>query len=139
MRNASVSNLLNRPKFSSMRRKSETVRNVFHAAVIVGAIALPLAVLAPNAAHADTLKEVTTRGVVLTIAGMDVDVSYTPDGRFSAMEGAVTGTWRIQGETLCVTSNMQPAESCTLYPPDKKSGDAFDLVTDQGVVAIRIK
>jgi hypothetical protein len=115
------------------------MRNSFTTALIVGAIALPLLALGSGSAHADTLKEVTTKGVVLNIGGMDVDVAYTPDGKFTAMEGQVTGTWRIDGETLCVTSNFQPQESCTLYPRDKKSGDAFDLTTDQGTVTIRIK
>jgi hypothetical protein len=140
MRNVSVSNLLNRPRFASMRRKSERVRSAFHAAVIVGALVLPLAVFIPGAAHADTLKEVTTKGSMLIIDGFDpIEVTYTPDGKFTAMGGQVTGAWRIAGETLCTTTNLQPVETCALYPGDKKSGDTFDLVTDQGVVQIRIK
>jgi hypothetical protein len=132
MRNVSVSNLLNRPRFASMRRKSERVRSAFHAAVIVGALVLPLAVFIPGAAHADTLKEVTTKGSMLIIDGFDpIEVTYTPDGKFTAMG--------IAGETLCTTTNLQPVETCALYPGDKKSGDTFDLVTDQGVVQIRIK
>jgi hypothetical protein len=130
-------------KLSARRQKragaETTVRNGFATVLIVGAIALPIFALTPGAAHAETLKEITTRGIVLSMAGMDVDVKYTPDGKFSAMEGQVTGTWRIDGETLCVTSNFQPTETCTLYPRDKKSGDTFDLVTNDGVVQIRIK
>ena len=140
MRNASLANLPDRPLFSSPRQKTKTVWNIFHAAVIVGAIALPLVVLAPGAAHADTLKEVTTKGSVLVLEGFgDIDVVYTPDGKFTAMDGQVKGTWRVVGETLCTTTNFQPVETCALYPRDKKSGDTFDLVTDQGVVQIRIK
>jgi hypothetical protein len=90
-------------------------------------------------AFADTLKEVTTKGIVLSVGGMDIDVVYTPDGKFSAADGAVTGTWRIDGEKLCTTSNFAPAEECTVYPKDKKSGDTFDLTGPQGTATIRIK
>ena len=90
-------------------------------------------------AFADTLKEVTTKGIVLTVQGMDIDVSYTPDGKFTAMDGQVTGTWRIDGEKLCTTSNFAPEEECTAYPKDKKSGDTFDLTGPNGTATIRIK
>jgi len=90
-------------------------------------------------AFADTLKEVTTRGIVLTVQGMDIDVVYTPDGKFTAAEGAVTGTWRIDGDKLCTTSNFAPDEECTVYPKDKKSGDTFELTGPAGTATIRIK
>ncbi len=90
-------------------------------------------------AFADTLKEVTTKGIVLTIQGMDIDVVYTPDGKFTAAEGQVTGTWRIDGDKLCTTSNFQPDEECTAYPKDKKSGDTFELTGPAGTATIRIK
>ena len=96
-------------------------------------------VLLATAASADTLQEVTTRGIVLTAGGMDIDVAYTPDGKFTAMNGQVTGTWRIDGDKLCTTSNFQPEESCTEYPKGKKAGDSFDLTTPQGTATIRIK
>ena len=90
-------------------------------------------------AFADTLKEVTTKGIVLTIQGMDIDVVYTPDGKFTAAEGQVTGTWRIDGDKLCTTSNFQPEEECTAYPKDKKSGDTFELTGPAGTATIKIK
>ena len=90
-------------------------------------------------AFADTLKEVTTKGIVLTIQGMDIDVVYTPDGKFPAAEGQVTGTWRIDGDKLCTTSNFQPEEECTAYPKDKKSGDTFELTGPAGTATIKIK
>lgn len=104
------------------------------------AIILAAAVLALGSpALADTLQEVTTKGIVLTAQGMDIDVTYTPDGKFTAMDGQVTGTWRIDGEKLCTTSNYEPTESCTAYPADKVSGDSFEVTSDQGTVAIKIK
>lgn len=101
------------------------------------AAAAALAIATP--AFADTLQEVTTKGIILSVQGMDIDVTYTPDGKFTAMDGQVTGTWRIDGEKLCTTSNFEPAESCTAYPHDKKSGDSFDLTSPQGTATIKIK
>mgnify|MGYP001603635585 CR=1 FL=1 len=95
--------------------------------------------LTAGAAAADTLQEVTTKGIVLSVQGMDIDVTYTPDGKFTAMEGQVTGTWRIDGDKLCTTSNVDPNESCVAYPKDKKSGDTFDVTGPAGTAAIRIK
>ncbi|WP_293907100.1 hypothetical protein [Phenylobacterium sp.] len=106
---------------------------------------LAAAVLAPTVlafaapAFADTLQEVTTRGIVLTIQGMDIDVTYTPDGKFTALDGQVTGTWKIDGDKLCTSSNFDPNVTCVAYPHDKKSGDSFDVTSDQGTATIRIK
>ena len=90
-------------------------------------------------AAAGTLEEVTTKGIVLTIQGMEIDVKYTPDGKFTALDGQVTGEWRIDGEKLCTKSNFDPEEQCIAYPKDKKSGDSFELTGPQGTATIRIK
>jgi hypothetical protein len=90
-------------------------------------------------ALADTLQELTTHGMVLTVQGMDIDVTYTPDGKFSALDGQVTGTWRIDGDKLCTTSNVDPTEQCVAYPHDKKSGDSFEVTGPQGSAMIKIK
>jgi hypothetical protein len=95
--------------------------------------------LMASVAAADTLQEVTTNGIVLTVQGMDIDVTYTPDGKFTAMDGQVTGTWRIEGDKLCTTSNFEPQESCVAYPKDKKSGDSFDVTGPAGTATVRIK
>lgn len=87
----------------------------------------------------DTLKEVTTKGVVLSAGGFEIDVTYTPDGKFTAAEGAVFGTWRIDGEKLCTTSNFAPDEECVAYPTGKKSGDTFEVVGGQGPANVTIK
>jgi hypothetical protein len=89
-------------------------------------------------AFAETLQEVTTRGIDIVIGDMTFKVDYTPDGKFSAAEGQVTGTGRIDGEKLCTTSNIQPEESCVAYPLGKKSGDSFELTSPQGTVTIKI-
>ena len=104
--------------------------------LLIAAAALALMV---GSAAAETLKEVTEHGIVLTVQGMDIDVVYTPDGKFTAMEGQVTGTWRIDGDKLCTSSNFDPNETCVAYPKDKKSGDTFELTGPQGTATIRIK
>ena len=96
-----------------------------------------MALAAPAAAG--TLEEVTTKGIILTVQGMEIDVKYTPDGKFTALDGQVTGDWRIDGDKLCTKSNFEPEEQCIAYPKDKKSGDSFDLTGPQGTATIKIK
>ena len=96
-----------------------------------------LAFAAPAAA--ETLDEIVKHGIVLTIGGMDIDVAYTPDGKFTAMDGQVTGTWKVDGDKMCTSSNFDPNETCVEYPKGKKSGDTFDLTSPQGTATIRIK
>lgn len=104
---------------------------------------LPVALAAfalTASAFADTLKEVTTHGIILNIGGMDIDITYTPDGKFTGLDGQLTGTWKIKDDALCTTSNFAPDESCSVYPKDKKSGDSFELTGPDGtVVTIKIK
>jgi hypothetical protein len=100
------------------------------AALALGAIATP--------ALADTLEEVTSHGMVVTIADMDIDVAFTPDGKFTALGGAISGTWKIDGDKLCTTTAEQ-GESCTTYPSGKKSGDTFDVSNEQGSAKVHIK
>ena len=90
-------------------------------------------------AFADTLQEVTTHGIVITLGDMQIEVIYTPDGKFTAADGQVTGTWKIDGEKLCTTSNFDPNESCVAYPTGKKSGDSFEVTGPQGSAMVKIK
>jgi len=103
-------------------------------ASIVAAAAAPA-----FAQGATTLQEVTTKGIVLSAGGFEVDVDYKPDGSFTAMDGAVTGKWRIDGEKLCTSSNFEPDESCVAYPAGKKSGDSFEVTGPAGTATIKIK
>ena len=108
--------------------------------LITSAAAATAAVLAlTGPAAAGTLEEVVKHGIILTVQDMQIDVIYTPDGKFTALDGQVTGTWRIDGDKLCTVSNFDPNESCIAYPKDKKSGDSFELTGPQGSVTIKIK
>jgi len=104
---------------------------------LVSALAGAAAILATPAA-ASTLTEVTTHGMVVTIADMDIDVSFTPDGKFTALNGAITGTWRIDDDKLCTTT-PEAGENCSVYPKDKKSGDTFEVSNEQGSAKVHIK
>jgi hypothetical protein len=117
--------------------KDTSMRTVIMALSALGG-ALALATAATSAL-ADTITEMTTHGIILILGDMEIPVTYTPDGKFSAMDGAVTGTWRVDGDKLCTVSSADPEDRCVVYPKDKKSGDTFTLDTPQGAVQIRIK
>jgi hypothetical protein len=105
---------------------------------ILIAAGVTLALAAP--AFADTLQEVTTKGVVMSVQGMDIPIAYKPDGTFSVeVQGqSITGRWRIDGTKLCTTSTMSPEERCTEYPTGKHSGDSFEITGAMGAVTIKI-
>jgi hypothetical protein len=98
---------------------------------------LMLAVSAPALAQtaADTLKNVTTKGTVMTgtIQSMDVTyiTDYAADGTYrtsiEGMDRIMTGKWRIEGDKLCTRGDGNPADMCTAYPAGKKPGDTFDV------------
>lgn len=92
------------------------------ATAVIGAIAIQAA---PD--NADTLKAVITHGIVMSLYGMKIPVTYTPDGKFTAQPpGApVMGDWRIEGEKLCTRTPDSPTETCAVYPAGKGSGDTF--------------
>ncbi len=89
---------------------------------------------------ADTLSEVTTRGVILKVQGFEIPVTYKNDGTFTieAMGQSVTGAWRIDGAKLCTSSDIQPEERCTEYPAGKKSGDEFEVQGAMGAMTVKI-
>ncbi len=105
--------------------------------ILTTAIVAGLAIATP--VLADTLSEVISHGIVLSLGDMDISVTYTPDHKFTAMDGQVTGAWRIDGDKLCTSSNFDPNESCVAYPKDKKSGDTFTIDTPNGGVQIKIR
>lgn len=108
---------------------------------ILPTLAIALALAAPALAQEKTtLQHMVEHGIVVKFPGVDIehDVAYLPDGKFSAMNGQATGTWRIEGEALCAKGATDPAEVCTRYPAGKKPGDIFDVDAPQGAVTIQI-
>jgi hypothetical protein len=103
------------------------------------ALAATLVIASATPVLADTLQEVTTHGMVIMLGDMQIEVTYTPDGKYTAADGQVTGTWKIDGDKLCTTSNFDPNENCVPYPKGKKSGDSFEVTGPQGSATVRIK
>jgi hypothetical protein len=96
------------------------------------------AIAAPALAQEKTtLQHMIEKGIIVKFPGLDLDVFYHADGKYSARGGTVTGTWRIEGEALCAKA-ADGAEQCTLYPAGKKPGDEFDVEGPSGQVTIRI-
>ena len=92
------------------------------------AIALALALiaapaLAQEAAPAsDTIKEVTAKGVIFDVMGMEIDMDFKADGK-----------------KLCLTIPGMIENQCTEYPDGKKSGDSFEVVTEMGAMNVKIR
>jgi hypothetical protein len=106
---------------------------LFLSAIAVMSVAGPAVAQEPT-----TLDYVTTKSVVMKVAGQEFPITYTPDGKLSVNNGMITGTWKIVGETLCSTNSMDPTEVCILYPPGKKPGDEFEVLSPQGPFTIQI-
>jgi hypothetical protein len=110
-------------------------------------VALLLAMAAPAmaepqnapAANADTYKEVVAHGVVIVTPDLEIDVVFSPDGKFVALGGLSKGVWRIDGDKMCSTPSETMIESCGVYPAGKKSGDTFEIQAPTGSVTLRIK
>lgn len=108
--------------------------------IFAAAFAAPLALLAVSApARAETVDEIAAHGMIITIADMAIDLSFTPDGKFTGFDGQITGTWKIDGDKMCTSSNLDPNVTCVAYPKGYKSGDTFQLDTPQGSVPVKIK
>lgn len=93
---------------------------------------------AQTPSNADTYKAIVEHGVVIMTPGLDIDVKFTPDGRFTALRGASSGVWHIDGEKMCSTPSDTLIETCGVYPPGKKSGDTFEIAAPSGSVTVRI-
>jgi hypothetical protein len=92
-----------------------------------------------QAANADTYKAVIAHGVIIVAPEMEIDVAFTPDGKFTAFRGMSSGVWRIDGDKLCSTPNETLIEGCAVYPAGKKSGDTFEVKAPGSNVTIRIR
>jgi len=104
----------------------------------VAAISLLLLAAATPAA-ADTAQEIAAHGMTLAFQGSSVELTFTPDGKFTGMNGQINGTWRIDGDKVCSSGGARPGESCMICPPDKKSGDSFQVTLPAGLATVRIK
>jgi hypothetical protein len=105
---------------------------------IIAAIAASGLALMASAAVAETLDDFTSKGGTLTIEGLPaIDIKFTPDGKFSAMQGLLNGAYKVDGDKLCLKGD-DGNETCTAYPKGKKSGDTFEVEMPQGKTAVKI-
>ena len=109
------------------------------ALLTLAALALINRAHAQTSPNADTYKQVIEHGVVILTPDLEIDVNFTPDGRFRALGGLSKGTWRIEGEKLCSTPDETQMETCSVYPAAKKSGDQFEVNSPSGRVTVKIK
>jgi hypothetical protein len=87
----------------------------------------------------DTIKAMTEKGVLFDVMGMPIDMEFKADGTFTGMAGAFAGTWKADGPKLCLTIPGMIENQCTEYPTGKKSGDKFEVTTENGPMGVTIR
>ncbi|NDD65922.1 MAG: hypothetical protein EBZ36_18390 [Acidobacteria bacterium] len=111
--------------------------------MILAALSLAVAspALAQEAAPASsTIKEVVAKGITMEVQGQSFNIDYTADGKFTGGDGMFSGTWKADGDKLCLSlPDMGVENQCTVYPADKKSGDSFEITGEMGSMTVRIR
>ncbi|WP_084397675.1 hypothetical protein [Henriciella aquimarina] len=100
----------------------------------------PLAAQAQGQAN-DTLRHVLNRGAVITAQGFTIPMTFEEDGTYhgQAADAEFEGTWRVNDDRLCTASLMSQTETCVTYPPGRRPGDVFDVVSPTlGRMSVRI-
>jgi hypothetical protein len=88
----------------------------------------------------DTVKAVIEKGVSMEAQGNVGTIEYKPDGTFSGFDGMFSGTYKADGNKLCITVEaFGMVDACQAYPDGKKSGDTFDLTSDMGTMQVTIR
>lgn len=109
-------------------------------ALIAGLLTAPaFAQDADPAPASDTVKAVTTNGVIMEVGGNEFDIMYAEDGTFIGGGGMFEGTWKADGDKLCITIPGMVENQCQAYPDGKAAGDSFDLESDMGPMRITIR
>lgn len=96
------------------------------------------AAFAQAPAAGTTLATVIAKGAVFSIQGMDIEMTFKPDGSFDG-GGLFGGKYKVDGKKLCLEITDFGMTTCSEYPDGKKSGDAFQIQTDMGPLDVRIK
>ncbi len=112
------------------------LKTLLLAAVVVAAPAFAQEAAAPS----DTVKAVIEKGVSMDVQGNVGDIEYKSDGTFSGFDGMFAGTYKTNGNKLCITVEaFGLVDQCQEYPDGKKSGDSFTLASDQGEMQVTIR
>lgn len=106
------------------------------AAALLAAPALAQDAPAPPS---DTIKAVLEKGVTIDVGGMTGVIEYKADGTFSGFDGQFAGTYKADGNKLCITVPGMIENQCQEYPAGKKSGDTFELTSDMGPLKTTIR
>ncbi len=105
------------------------------------ALALAAPALAQDAAPpSDTVKAVVEKGVSMEVMGQAGTIDYKADGTFSGFDGQFAGTYKTNGNKLCISVEAFGIDNqCTEYPDGKKSGDTFEVPSDMGPLKVTIR
>lgn len=110
--------------------------------MLVAAAAIAIAPAVAQTAPSDTLAVILSNGVKMNVPAMGAagDIEYKADGTFAGFDGQYSGTYKVDGTKMCVTSAIGEDNTCIEYPVGKKSGDVFKLTHPiAGEVEITIK
>ena len=106
------------------------------AAAMLAAPALAQDVTPPS----DTVKAVVEKGVTMEVMGQAGDIEYKADGTFSGFDGQFEGTYKTNGNKLCITVEaFGMVDQCTEYPDGKVAGDTFEIPSDMGPLKVTIR
>lgn len=90
----------------------------------------------------DTLRAALANGLRLTLGRQVITIDYHEDGTYSARQAGMNaeGYWRIEGDSLCVRSELSLIETCTKYPEGQRPGDTFEVTSPAlGLVKVTIR
>ena len=88
----------------------------------------------------DTVAAVVAKGVSMDVGGNVGNIDYKADGTFSGFDGMFSGTYKTNGDKLCITVEaFGLTDACQAYPAGKKSGDTFTLESDMGPMQVTIR
>ena len=91
-------------------------------------------------APSDTIALVLEKGVTMDVQGNVGDIEYKSDGTFSGFDGMFAGTYKANGNKLCITVEaFGIVDQCQEYPDGKQSGDSFELTSDMGPMKVTIR
>jgi hypothetical protein len=96
----------------------------------------PMPATTPAAPPNDTLTVILAHGDSIDVGGMSFDLTFKPDGTFTG--GEFAGTYKVDGDNLCITIEGVVNNQCTAYPTGKKSGDSFTIQGDMGPYTVTI-
>ena len=76
----------------------------------------------------------------MDVRAMSATIEYKADGTFSGFDGMFAGTYKTDGNKLCITVEaFGSTNQCQEYPDGKKSGDTFELTSDMGPMKVTIR